>query len=103
MSPPIGKDSKSCSKMGFNHLQLGPMLCPAKFLSEFNKDLAEKRIQARSLKVTASLWPAYLYPGDSPGKDFDPEDIIEGLLRGYLLECVSVILPLIIVCNFLSC
>ncbi|KAG2747050.1 hypothetical protein P692DRAFT_20736726, partial [Suillus brevipes Sb2] len=46
-------------------------------------------IQAGSLKVTASLWPAYLYPGESPGIDFDPEDIIEGLFRGYLLTRVA--------------
>jgi hypothetical protein len=39
--------------------------------------------------VTAALWPAYLYPGDKPGQDFDPDDIIEGLFRGYLLERVS--------------
>lgn len=41
INPPIGDDSKSHSKMGFNHLQLGPMLCPAKFLGEYNKDLIE--------------------------------------------------------------
>ncbi|KAG2747049.1 hypothetical protein P692DRAFT_20736700 [Suillus brevipes Sb2] len=41
VNPPIGEDSKSRSKMGFNHPQLGPMLCPAKFLGEFNKDSAE--------------------------------------------------------------
>ncbi|KAG2127288.1 uncharacterized protein EDB93DRAFT_1109329 [Suillus bovinus] len=91
VNPPIGDDSKSHSKMGFNHLQLDPMLCPAQFLIEYNKDSTEvrKRIQARSLKVTAALWPAYLYPGDSPGKDFDPDDIIEGLFRGYLLSRVA--------------
>ncbi|KAG2122717.1 hypothetical protein BD769DRAFT_1332865, partial [Suillus cothurnatus] len=88
VSPPIRDDSMSRSKMGFNHPQLGPLLCPAKFLVEYNKDLAEsrKKIQAGSLRVTVALWPAYLYPGDSPGQDFDPNDIIEGLFRGYLLE-----------------
>ncbi|KAG1728882.1 hypothetical protein EDD22DRAFT_788967 [Suillus occidentalis] len=98
VNPPIGDDSKSHSKMGFNHPQLGTMLCPAKFLGEFNKDPAKKRIQAGSLKVTASLWPAYLYPGESPGKDFDPEDIIEGLFRGYLLTCIHLFVALRIMC-----
>ncbi|KAG1726372.1 hypothetical protein EDB19DRAFT_1643521, partial [Suillus lakei] len=42
-----------------------------------------------SLKVTAALWPAYLYPGNIAGKDFDPEDIIEGLFHGYLWERVT--------------
>jgi hypothetical protein len=41
-----------------------------------------------ALKVTSALWPTYLYPGDIPGEDFDPEDIIEGLSRKYLLEQV---------------
>ncbi|KAG2129246.1 uncharacterized protein EDB93DRAFT_1095500, partial [Suillus bovinus] len=41
VNPPIGNDSKSRSKMGFNHPQLGPMLCPAKFLIEYNKYPAE--------------------------------------------------------------
>lgn len=91
VSPPIHDDSKSRSKMGFNHPQLGPLLCPAKFLVEYNKDPAksQKKIQAGSLRVMAALWPAYLYPGDSPGQDFDPDDIIEGLFRGYLLERVA--------------
>ncbi|KAG2081957.1 hypothetical protein BD769DRAFT_1376767, partial [Suillus cothurnatus] len=102
VSPPIRDDSMSRSKMGFNHPQLGPLLCPAKFLVEYNKDLAEsrKKIQAGSLRVTVALWPAYLYPGDSPGQDFDPNDIIEGLFRGYLLERVSIIFSLLI-CNML--
>jgi len=34
------------------------------------------------------MWPAFLYCGDTPGKDFDPEDIIDGLFRGYLIERV---------------
>lgn len=41
INPPISDDGKSCSKMGFNHPQLGPMLCPAKFLIKYNKNPAE--------------------------------------------------------------
>ena len=48
----------------------------------------KNKFDSASLKVTSALWPAYLYPGNIPGKDFDPEDIIEGLFRGYLLERV---------------
>jgi hypothetical protein len=36
--PPIVDDSKSRSKMGFNHAQLGKMLCPAKYLDDYSKD-----------------------------------------------------------------
>ncbi|KAG2737697.1 hypothetical protein P692DRAFT_20669020, partial [Suillus brevipes Sb2] len=37
--PPVAADdSKSRAKMGFNHTQLGKMLCPAKYLDDYSKD-----------------------------------------------------------------
>ncbi|KAG1721734.1 hypothetical protein EDD22DRAFT_962429 [Suillus occidentalis] len=88
--PPITDDSKSHAQMGFNHVQLGKLLCPAKHLVEYIKDPhgMKNKFDSASLKVTAALWPAFLYPGNTAGEDFDPEDIIEGLFRGYLLERV---------------
>ncbi|KAG2038000.1 hypothetical protein BDR03DRAFT_862730 [Suillus americanus] len=38
--PPIADDSKNRTKMGFNHAQLGKMLCPAKYLVNYIKDPA---------------------------------------------------------------
>ncbi|KAG1800201.1 uncharacterized protein HD556DRAFT_1197914, partial [Suillus plorans] len=38
--PPIADDSKNRAKMGFNHAQLGKMLCPAKHLVDYIKDPA---------------------------------------------------------------
>ncbi|KAG1734395.1 uncharacterized protein EDB91DRAFT_1084055 [Suillus paluster] len=73
--PPITDDSKSCAQMGFNHAQLGKLM--------------KNKFDSASLKVTTALWPAFLYPGNTAGEDFDPEDIIEGLFRGYLLERVT--------------
>ncbi|KAG1772844.1 hypothetical protein EV702DRAFT_1201306 [Suillus placidus] len=89
--PPITDDSKSHAQMGFNHAQLGKLLCPAKYLVEYTKDPhgMKNKFDSVSLKVTAALWPAFLYPGNTAGEDFDPEDIIEGLFRGYLLEQVT--------------
>ncbi|KAG2335566.1 hypothetical protein BDR05DRAFT_894624 [Suillus weaverae] len=102
--PPITDDSKNRAQMGFNHIQLGKMLCPAKYLVEYIKDphgyvyfsqftctncndyRMKNKFDSASLKVTAALWPAYLYPGNTVGEDFNPEDIIEGLFCGYLLE-----------------
>ncbi|OAX30608.1 hypothetical protein K503DRAFT_778107, partial [Rhizopogon vinicolor AM-OR11-026] len=43
------------------------------------------RKKSRSLKVTTALWPAILYRGDTPGKDFDPENITDELFREYLI------------------
>ncbi|KAG1722129.1 hypothetical protein EDB19DRAFT_2044134 [Suillus lakei] len=89
--PPITDDSKSRAQMGFHHAQLGKLLCPAKYLVEYIKDLhgMKNKFDSASLKVTAALWPAFLYPGNTAGEDFDLEDIIEGLFRGYLLERVT--------------
>ncbi|KAG1889701.1 uncharacterized protein F5891DRAFT_916712, partial [Suillus fuscotomentosus] len=36
--PPINDNSKSHAQMGFNHVQLGKMLCPAKYLTDYIKD-----------------------------------------------------------------
>ncbi|KAG2147370.1 hypothetical protein BD769DRAFT_1382415 [Suillus cothurnatus] len=89
--PPITDNSKSHAQMGFNHVQLGKMLCPAKYLVNYIKDLhgMKNKFDSGSLRVIAALWPAYLYPGNIAGEDFDPEDILEGLFHGYLLERVT--------------
>ncbi|KAG2135979.1 hypothetical protein DEU56DRAFT_755365 [Suillus clintonianus] len=89
--PPITDDSKSRAQMGFNHTQLGKLLCPVKYLVDYIQDPhgMKNKFDSASLKVTAALWPAFLYPGNTAGEDFDPEDIIEGLFRGYLLERVT--------------
>ncbi|KAG1718813.1 uncharacterized protein EDB91DRAFT_1089765 [Suillus paluster] len=88
--PPITDDSKSRALMGFNHAQLGKLLCPVKYLVDYIEDPhgMKNKFDSATLKVTAALWPAFLYPGNTAGEDFDPEDIIEGLFRGYLLERV---------------
>ncbi|KAG1738252.1 hypothetical protein EDB19DRAFT_2025453 [Suillus lakei] len=89
--PPITDNSKNRAQMGFNHIQLGKMLCPTKYLANYIKDPhgMKAKFDSASLKVTAALWPAFLYPGNTVGEDFDPEDIIEGLFHGYLLEWVT--------------
>ncbi|KAG1749520.1 hypothetical protein EDB19DRAFT_2036458 [Suillus lakei] len=89
--PPITDNSKNHAQMGFNHIQLGKMLCPTKYLANYIKDPhgMKAKFDSTSLKVTTALWPAFLYPGNTAGEDFDLEDIIEGLFHGYLLERVT--------------
>ncbi|KAF8443775.1 hypothetical protein L210DRAFT_933242 [Boletus edulis BED1] len=41
------------------------------------------------MKVTASIWPAYLYPGETPRVEYDPNDIGKGLFQGYLMDHTS--------------
>lgn len=52
-------------------------------------DRTKKKIESGVVKVTAQKHPAFLYEGDVPGKDFDPENVARGFLRGFLLEHVS--------------
>ncbi|KAG1801924.1 hypothetical protein EV424DRAFT_1545320 [Suillus variegatus] len=67
------------------------MLCPAKHLVNYIKDPTRMKDKFNSvlLKVTSAMWPTYLYPGDISDKDFDHEDILEGLFCRYLLEQVT--------------
>jgi hypothetical protein len=41
VQPVIAEDSKSRSRMGFNHPELAKMLCPVKYLVDYLKDPAE--------------------------------------------------------------
>ncbi|KAG1721383.1 uncharacterized protein EDB91DRAFT_1064411 [Suillus paluster] len=41
VQPVISKDSKSRSRMGFNHPELAKMLCPVKYLVDYTNDPAE--------------------------------------------------------------
>jgi hypothetical protein len=49
----------------------------------------KKKIESGVIKVTAQKHPAFLYEGDIPEKDFDPENVTCGFLRGFLLERVG--------------
>ena len=40
-------------------------------------DRTKKKIESGVVKVTAQKHPAFLYEGDVPGKDFDPENVVE--------------------------
>ena len=49
------------------------------------------RVSDGSVQIRASEWPAFLYDHNSA---FDPEDEEKGLLKGYLLLRVSLLLQL---------
>lgn len=40
--------------------------------------------------MTASALPAFLWPGDLLGKDYDDNNMFEGMFEGHLLERVCV-------------
>ncbi|KAF8546672.1 hypothetical protein OG21DRAFT_1527674 [Imleria badia] len=76
VQPPISAETKAgCARMGINHPQL------ARIVQKCFED------PSNPMKVTANVWPAYLYPGDTPGSEYDPKEIGKGLFQGYLVEC----------------
>ncbi|KAG1744757.1 hypothetical protein EDB19DRAFT_1826902 [Suillus lakei] len=56
--PPITDNSKNRAQMGFNHIQLGKMLCPAKYLANYIKDPhgMKAKFDSTSLKVTKHIF-----------------------------------------------
>lgn len=51
-----------------------------------------QKLQAGDIKMHALVWPAMVYSGNPPGEDFDSQQVQKGLLEGYLIERVSLIL-----------
>ncbi|KAG6369354.1 hypothetical protein JVT61DRAFT_15001 [Boletus reticuloceps] len=90
VQPPISSESKAGrARMRFNHPQLGQILCPVKYLQDSLQKWFED--PSDTMKVTANVWPAYLYPGKTPGSEYDPKEISRGLFKGYLMEHISII------------
>lgn len=46
-------------------------------------------MQAGKIELTADAFPAFLWKGDPPGADYDPENMMDGFLEGFTLERVS--------------
>ncbi|KAF8197841.1 hypothetical protein BJ912DRAFT_952284 [Pholiota molesta] len=74
---------KKCDR-GWNNLYTARLLCPLKYLDEFDKepqtfmtDVLEGRI-----KIKASQWPSFLYPPDT---SYDRDSLEDGLFRGKVL------------------
>ncbi|KAG1904173.1 uncharacterized protein F5891DRAFT_1184355 [Suillus fuscotomentosus] len=86
--PPIYDGTGSRTHLGSNHPVLARFLCPVRELKEFSKDTekAQKKLQNSKIKMTASALPAFLWAGDLPGKDYDDNNMFEGMFEGHLLE-----------------
>jgi hypothetical protein len=46
-------------------------------------------MQAGKIELTADAFPAFLWKGDPPGADYDPDNMMDGFLEGFTLERVS--------------
>lgn len=111
LEPPIYADNKSRALLGVNHPQLAAMLCPIKHAKAYHEDpkkyvwnlwpfiilLATFRVQAELqngvIRIHSAAWPAFIYEGTPPGKDFDPDNVQEGFSKGYYLKWVRLLLP----------
>jgi hypothetical protein len=52
----------------------------------------QAELQNGVIKIHSAVWPAFIYEGSPPGKDFNPDNIQEGFLKGYYLKWVNLIL-----------
>ncbi|KAG0705116.1 hypothetical protein DFH29DRAFT_997158 [Suillus ampliporus] len=94
LEPSVFPESKeSCAKIGLNHPQLVCMLCPIKFLSEYQKDpsVTKAKLEAGTINMDAQAWPTLLYKAGATGvagKAFDLTNVQDGLFDGFLVERV---------------
>ncbi|KAG1908347.1 uncharacterized protein F5891DRAFT_908241, partial [Suillus fuscotomentosus] len=77
--------------MGVNHPQLAGMLCLIKHLAAYRENPKKYvysiySLQSGHIKMHAAAWPAFAYEGDSPGENFNPLDMQNGLFKGYLMK-----------------
>jgi len=49
----------------------------------------QAQLQNGEIEMQAGGWPAFVYAGNPPGEEFDPENVQEGFLKGYYLQRVS--------------
>ncbi|KAG1792680.1 uncharacterized protein HD556DRAFT_1198927, partial [Suillus plorans] len=85
LEPPIYADNKSRALLGVNHPQLAAMLCPIKHAKAYHED--PKKYNG-VIRIHSATWPAFIYEGTPPGKDFDPDNVQEGFSKGYYLKWV---------------
>ncbi|KAG1847058.1 hypothetical protein F4604DRAFT_1688178 [Suillus subluteus] len=90
LKPAIYNGNPSRSHLGVNHPVLASYLCPVLHLAEFNRDPAEgqKKLASGGICLTTTDFPAFLWSGNPPRCDYDDDAMTEGLLQGYLIECV---------------
>ncbi|KAG2124325.1 hypothetical protein BD769DRAFT_1358967, partial [Suillus cothurnatus] len=48
------------------------------------------KFQSGKIRMTASALPAFLWARDPPGKDYDNNNMFEGMFGGHLLERVCI-------------
>ena len=102
--PRIDPAAQKSSVRGHNHVVLSRLLCPVKYLAEFDANPAEyyvffsfvlllnpsvprfqTKLHNNKVRVTAADFPALLYPYDG----YDPDDLESGLFRNSILVRVS--------------
>ncbi|KAG2116899.1 hypothetical protein BD769DRAFT_1313100, partial [Suillus cothurnatus] len=88
VSPPIDDGSGQRTHMGINHPVLARFLCPIGEITRFQDDpkATINRMQAGKIELTADAFPAFLWKGDPPGADYDPDNMMDGFLEGFTLE-----------------
>ncbi|THH19982.1 hypothetical protein EUX98_g8668 [Antrodiella citrinella] len=77
--PPIPNDEEIKSLRGWNHPVTARLLTPLDYLADDNTYAS---VKAGRVKVTAEMWPRFLY---AEGREYKPDDEESGLFMGHLM------------------
>ncbi|KAG1725157.1 uncharacterized protein EDB91DRAFT_1087218 [Suillus paluster] len=86
--PPLHDGSGQCTHLGVNHPVLARFLCPIGEIENFNEDptITIEWLQSGKIRMEADTLPAFLWNGDLPGGNYDPDNMMDGFLDGFVLE-----------------
>ncbi|KAG1789599.1 uncharacterized protein HD556DRAFT_1446826 [Suillus plorans] len=86
--PPLHDGSGRRTHLGMNHPVLARFLCPIGEIESFNEDPTTtiERLQGGKIRMEADTLPAFLWNGDLPGVNYDPDNMMDGFLDGFVLE-----------------
>ncbi|KAG1789935.1 uncharacterized protein HD556DRAFT_1446512 [Suillus plorans] len=87
--PPLHDGSSGRrTHLGVNHPVLARFLCPIGEIENFNEDPTStiERLQSGKIRMEADAFPAFLWNGDLPGGNYDPDNMMDGFLDGFVLK-----------------
>ncbi|KAF8838870.1 hypothetical protein BDN67DRAFT_982208 [Paxillus ammoniavirescens] len=87
ITPPIANGSGGRSHLGLSHAVLAGFIIPVDYLQLYEDDPVStlKEIEGGRLDMDADHFPVVLWSGNPPSADYDPDNMQDGLFRGYLL------------------
>ncbi|EIW86097.1 hypothetical protein CONPUDRAFT_148212 [Coniophora puteana RWD-64-598 SS2] len=93
LDPYVGKGVPR-DKWGFNHVQLGKLLCPIEHLPKYLKDSDRTRAKLKAGDLSLRSLPSFVFessgePGMHSDGGYDKDDVARGMFKGFLLVRVG--------------